>query len=166
MERLLAVALGLVICARPVPALAQDMSLDDPSITSFTLPPSEPNPANPSIDIRVRSCDAPEEDFVIVVCRNRIQAPDRLDAEVLEATRQASAEGPPPIPLSAAMERKCDPTSLQGCGTASPFQLSTIAITAVKASILALKGDDWREALPEAPPNAYEIYQRNSRRRR
>jgi len=165
-ERWLAAASGLVIGAGPVPAPAQDMSLDDPSIESFRLPPAESNPANPSIDIRVRSCDASEDDFVIVVCRNRIQAPDRLDAEVLEATRLASAEGPPPSPLSAAMEKKCDPTSLQGCGTASPFQLSAIAITAIEATILALKGDDWREALPDSPPNAYEVYQTNSRRPR
>ena len=93
-----------------------------------------------------------EDPTVVVVC-GRSQQRYRIDPVVLEATREA--EAPPPKP-------KLDATTASGCigpncggGT---IPLVAMALTAVKAAVLASEGDDWREAF-RTHPDAYRQYE-------
>ena len=105
------------------------------------------NLGSPS-DVRCKSDDA----TTVVVC-GRSQQRYRIDPVVLEATREA--EAPPPKP-------NLDATAAPGCigpncgGGMIP--LVAMALTAVKAAVLASQGDDWRDAL-RTHPDAYRQYE-------
>ena len=103
--------------------------------------------ATPS-DVRCKSDDP----TTVVVC-GRSQKRYRIDPVVLEATREAGA--PPPKP-------RLDATTAEGCigpncggGT---IPLVAMALTAVKAAVLASQGDDWRDAF-RTHPDAYRQYE-------
>lgn len=93
-----------------------------------------------------------DDPTVVVVC-GRSQQRYRIDPVVLEATREA--EAPPPKPT-------LDATTAEGCvgpncggGT---IPLVAMALTAVKAAVLASQGDDWRDAF-RTHPDAYRQYE-------
>lgn len=159
MGREISLAFGWILVAAAAPAAGQDILSDD--IAAFRLQPAEPGGPAVGLDIRLNSCATSEGDADIVVCREQGQSADRLNREVFHATRQANSDGPQPSQLNLAVADKCDPASLRGCGAASPFSLTAVAITAIKAGVLALQGDDWREALPAPRPNAYDHYTRS-----
>jgi hypothetical protein len=92
-----------------------------------------------------------DDPTTVVVC-GRSQQRYRIDPVVLEATREA--EAPPPKP-------RLDATTAEGCtgpncgGGVIP--LVGMALTAVKAAVLASEGEDWREAF-RTHPDAYRQY--------
>jgi hypothetical protein len=111
-------------------------------------------------------CTGTSDPDVIVVCARNDQN-HRLDQDVLRSTRESESGPPQPSARAQAMRPACEPTSAQGCPEANAIPLSTIAFTLFEAAVMAANGDDWREALPNRPPDAYEIYrQRRSRPRR
>lgn len=93
-----------------------------------------------------------EDPTVVVVC-GRSQQRYRIDPVVLEATREV--EAPPPKPrLDAASDQGCIGPNCGG-GT---IPLVAMALTAVKAAVLASQGDDWRDAF-RTRPDAYRQYE-------
>lgn len=161
MGRVISFALGLIWVAAAASASAEQILPDETTASGYRLQPAEAAGRVLDLDVRLSRCATSEGDADIVVCRDQSQSADRLDREVFHATRQANSDGPQPSQLNLAVADKCDPASLRGCGAASPFSLTAVAITAIKAGVLALQGDDWREALPAPRPNAYDHYTRS-----
>jgi len=115
-----------------------------------SAPPEPGAVAKPDFahDVRCRS----EDPTTVVVC-GRSQQRYRIDPVVLAATR--NAEAPPPRP-------RLDATTAEGCtgpncgGGVIP--LVGMALTAVKAAVLASEGEDWRDAF-RTHPDAYQVYE-------
>ena len=88
----------------------------------------------------------------VVVC-GRSQQRFRIDPNVLAATRRAEAL-PPKAPLDATGAQPC--TGSQ-CGGGDFVPLIPMALKALKATELAIEGDDWREAF-RTRPDQYQAY--------
>jgi hypothetical protein len=93
-----------------------------------------------------------DDPSTVVVC-GRSQQRYRIDPLVLEATREA--EAPPPKPkLDATTTNACTGPNCGG----GVIPLVGMALTAVKAAVLASQGDDWREAF-RTRPDQYRAYE-------
>lgn len=122
------------------------------AMAQATAPPGatieQPDAKGASSDSRCKSNDP----TTVVVC-GRSQQQYRIDPLVLEATREAEA---PPL------KPGLDATTAGGCigpncgGGMIP--LVGMALTAVKAAVLASEGDDWREAF-RTHPDEYRAYE-------
>ena len=89
---------------------------------------------------------------MVVVC-GRSQQRYRIDPVVLEATREAEAP-----PLKPRLDATAPPGCIgPNCGGGT-IPLVAMALTAVKAAVLASQGDDWREAF-RTHPDAYRQYE-------
>lgn len=93
-----------------------------------------------------------DDPSTVVVC-GKSQRRYRIDPVVLEATREA--EAPPPKPkLDATRSESCIGPNCGG----GMIPLVGMALTAVKAAVLASQGDDWREAF-RTHPDEYRAYE-------
>lgn len=112
---------------------------------SMVTAPDKPN--SPATE----RCNS-DDPSTVVVC-GRSQRRYRIDPFVLDATRKS--EAPPAKP-------KLDATTAEACtgpncgGAVIP--LVGMALTAVKAAVLASQGDDWREAF-RTRPDQYRAYE-------
>lgn len=122
------------------PAAAHDQSSPPPALTALGKPDTAP------------SCQS-DDPKTVVVC-GRSQQRYRIDPTVLEATRQAEAL-PPKTDLDATTVGSCIGPNCGG-GT---IPLVGMALTAVKAAVLASEGQDWREAF-RTHPDQYQVYQK------
>jgi hypothetical protein len=107
-------------------------------------------PAKPdsSIDSRCKSDDP----TTVVVC-GRSQNQYRIDPTVLEATREADA-----LPIKPKLDATTSSACIgPNCG-GGMIPLVGMALTAVKAAVLASEGDDWREAF-RTHPDQYRAYE-------
>jgi hypothetical protein len=96
-------------------------------------------------------CSSNDPTTVVVCGRSKQQY--RIDPLVLEATREAEA-----FPV----KPKLDATTAQACTGPNcgggMIPLVGMALTAVKAAVLASQGDDWREAF-RTHPDEYRAYE-------
>ncbi|MBX9643124.1 MAG: hypothetical protein K2W91_03365 [Novosphingobium sp.] len=148
------------------PAIAQTTQATLINPINFELPQAEPRIPILNTAITNPDCAQSDQTAEIVVCGNKPRQSPRLDPEVLLATREADAGDPQPSSLTSAMIKRCDPTSFAGCPSQTAIPLSSIAITTIKATVLAIQGEDWREAFPSPRPNAYDLYSRRRSRQR
>lgn len=120
------------------------------SLAQSLAPPVSLATANANSPQGVRCTN--DDPATVVVC-GRSQQRYRIDPVVLEATREASAAPPKPR-LDATTEPGCIGPNCGG-GT---IPLVAVALTALKAAVLASQGDDWREAF-RTHPDAYSQYE-------
>lgn len=115
------------------------------------------SPAKPAADCKPGSAND------VVVCGERERSPYRIDPVTLDAMRQKeAAEHPDRL---AAREPPAE-----GCGTGSnPCSGGTIpllepALRVATAVVMAVKGDDWRQAFSNGPSD-YDRYKDAKRKR-
>lgn len=118
-----------------------------------TLPSNSivPIPGNPG-DPVARRCNK-DDPATVVVCGRSQQQRYRIDPLVLEAGREAAAL-PPKQMLDATADQACIGPNCGG----GMIPLVGMALTAVKAAVLASHGDDWREAF-RTHPDEYRAYE-------
>lgn len=144
------------------PIIANAQSPLDPYASTFDLKTTIAQTSQLNLMTIAKECRKSQSSNEIVVCAYNNEK-DRLDYEILQATREAETDqaGQPSLELAMAMQ--CDANSALGCRGKQSVPISAIAITLTKAVILAINGDDWRSAFPKLSPNAYDIY-RNRRK--
>ena len=140
-----------------MPAIALLIAMADPA----TAPPTA---APMVIDLMPAACpdDASEAD--VTVCAQR--TPDyRIDPGVLAGHRAREPQPPEPTErrrseLAAATSCHDLPSKCQGGGV---IPLLSVALKTIDAATLAIKGEDWREAV-RTGPDEYGAYQAQRRR--
>jgi hypothetical protein len=116
-----------------------------------SVPPESMVTADKPNSLAKPRCNS-DDPGTVVVC-GRSQRRYRIDPLVLEATR--TSEAPPPKPqLDATTAKACTGPNCGG----GVIPLVGMALTAVKAAVLASQGDDWREAF-RTRPDQYRAYE-------
>jgi len=118
---------------------------------------------SPALTVRARECpdSSPGE---VLVCGRKTQR-YRIDPSVLQAEREHdAAPAKPPVTADAAPASGCVGGRGQSCTGAGAVPLVGMAMVALKAAELAVKGDDWRDAI-RIHEDEYRLYKESEARK-
>jgi hypothetical protein len=147
-------AIILTLSAAAAPAATPTSSADAPSASA---------PAGRSTGASDLPCPSGDPQS-IVVCAQRGQA-YRLDSNVIDASRQAEANGRSASSAAPPAQAVCA-ASPMGCGTGlEGLDLANVAIVAGTTAVRAAKGEDWRRAFRTGGADEYQLYRQAKQRR-
>jgi hypothetical protein len=133
-------------------------------MVSGAVQAERPQAAPVVVDLLPPSCPEQADDADVTVCASR--TPDyRIDPGVLAGQRARDglpSRGDDRERVEAALATSCHalPAKCQGSGI---IPLLPVALKAIEAATLAIKGDDWGEAF-RTKPDKYQAYQEQRRR--
>ena len=113
------------------------------------------SPDNSNEQSTVAGCERTNAE--IVVCGTR-PSQYRLDPAIVEVERQAADTGRGSSPdQRKILDEKCRSVGFETCPGEDVIPVSQIALVAANAGMLALSGEDWKEAF-RTRPDSYSLY--------